>query len=117
MANYVDFSNAHIECVNRAVFELNGGYIGLYDIGSNFKLVKSVEDKTAIASITNRYVGNITKNGFSAYISGKFTSSGNSFGILYPFSSGQSVTYIISNVEFESGDLFSFQINVNLAYN
>lgn len=120
---YVDFSNAHIECINRQVFATSGCYLCLYDqaAGQRFRITKSGTDATSIASISGHYVGNFTKEGFSVYMTGTFNSSGNSFGLFCTRGVANDangiIGYLVTDIEFEAGDIFSCQININFSYN
>ena len=125
MANYVDFSNATIRCVNRDVFNTKN-HFGLYspnsgnDVTPRFSSVTSPTDY--VATISSKYIGNKTEHGFSIYLDGTFNTSGNEFYISFNNNNDSSnPSYMrhgwkVSNIQFEAGDLFSCQINVNVTY-
>lgn len=118
---YVDFSNAHIECLDRQAFTLlQSQYLGLYSTqaSTGFALLKT-ENFESIARIERSYLGNITSNGFTVYCSGVFNSSGNAFDIRSSnanYTNNSFHAWRISGIEFEAEDIFSFQINVTFNY-
>ena len=106
----VDFSNATIEFLNSAMYGkaymgLDGGggssYIGLYDSGNN-----SITSGHTVATVPN------TK-GFTVTRTGTFTESGTEFYIR-SYVSGTGISARISNVIFQSGDTYSFDINIDV---
>ena len=120
---YIDFSNAHIECINSAAFvatnlNLFGGQYFQFDNLTNNQSIaghNSPPLDNRANSITV-HTTNITNDGFSVVYDGRMSASGNGFLIGTQTNAGFFVGWKITNVEFEAGDIYSFQINVNLNY-
>lgn len=111
----VDFSNAHIECISTDAF--------VYTTVGNFGLLQEIyqykpEDPGWLPStVTQRFataVGlnniiNVSATRYTIVRTGTCTKAGNAMGIYY----NNHFWWIITNISFEAGDTFSFQIDVN----
>ena len=122
---YVDFSNAHIECIDRVALRKTS--LGINNIvGGTAFGVTQLRNSSAqvISSNHSSYTTNITNNSYSIVVDGTFNQSGNCFYIPTKDcapppdapSSTIGVGYIVTNIEFESGDHYSFQINISFNY-
>lgn len=107
----VDFSHAVIEPVG-VVSTTGAGYV----IGTTS--IKDANDNT-IATPQNVGTSLVNKQKQRMYgFSGTFTASGTEFYIMTTFSSGVLQRgWRISNITFQAGDTFNFQVNASLICN
>lgn len=116
----VDFSNAHIEpldygtCFRSMYLALTNGTFG-GNAGWNFGITGDNNSGTAhICSQPSGTITDLTEHGFKVIYDGTFSTSGDSFTLTYSWNSAR--YWLISNIHFEAGDTFHFQIDVNFSY-
>lgn len=111
----IDFSNATIRCgtgLMTSYFNgtttssmLNG--IGLVN---QVYCRSSIDGQNGACNNVKSTMANITTNGFTTIKSGTVSISGNVLVI----SNASVIFWIIENIEFEAGDEFDFQVDVNI---
>ena len=117
----IDFSNASIESINSMSNNIlwgNGRYLGLNGCGYPVYFSKSNNNWNSITSSLTGFVTNITESGFKVIYDGVVTTSGNDILILaHRNSSGwDRQLWRIYNIEYEAGDTFHFQIDVDFNF-
>lgn len=116
----IDFSNASIESINSMnnnIFWNNGQYLGLNGCGYP-RFSKSDNNWNPITSSLTGFVTNLTESGFKVIYDGVMDTSGNDIIILaHKNSSGWDRSlWRIYNIEYEAGDTFHFQIDVDFSF-
>lgn len=112
----IDFSNAHIECLNSDVFIIMPTNSVMFPcLGLLYPLTNEDGSQTYSPAINNANIYNLNADEGTCSIirTGTFTQSGNEMYIrknASPFV----LLWKITNIEFETGDTFSFQIDVKL---
>lgn len=110
----VDFSNAVLSPLQIGSYvPLDNSYIGLWLSNS---IVICDSNKTQIASASISKAIDVAKN-FLVIFSGTFTASGTELYLKYGTGSGDNMWWKITNISFNSGDTFIFQINATLTCN
>lgn len=112
----IDFSNARIDCINpNFVFNSNlaqhRSYLMLGDL--NF-VTGSGSDSSGLSTVNNgkNIIANVTTKGFSVIKSGTVAASGDR--IILRSNYGSTNVWRVSNISFDTGDTFDFQINVRI---
>jgi hypothetical protein len=106
---YVDFSNAKIECIHKGA--LGKAYFGLDGSGGTMFLNLFNSDGDSITSASTA-TAEVSLEGFKIIRTGTFTESGTEFYIkVYNMVvGGTDIAWKISNVLFNEGDSYSFEI-------
>ena len=112
----IDFSNARIDCINpNFVFNSTLNHYRAYLMLGDLNFVTaSGSDNNLISAVDNgkNIITNVTTKGFSIIKSGTVKNGGDR--ILLKSNYNSTNVWRVSNIFFDAGDTFDFQINVRI---